>query len=110
MAFTTKLVLCLLLLAGIFLADVSAAAPKKTAPPSTRGKVVSVDVAGKSITIEAAPGAPPQKCAVNDFSTIEINNKTSTIKQVKSGLFIRSVRLDTSTPPVVEDLDLTTRP
>ena len=108
MTFATKLLLCLVLLSGSFTADAAAAAAKKTLPPSTRGSVVSVDAAGMTVTIEAAPGAPPQKCVLNDFSTVEINNKNVTIKQIKSGLWIRSVRLDSSTPPVVEDLDLIT--
>ena len=98
--------LCLLLLSGIL--TVEAAAPVKKLPPSTRGSVLSVDPASKTLTIEAAPGAPPQKCVLNDFSTVEINNKNVTIKEIKAGLWIRSVRLDSSTPPVVEDLDLVT--
>jgi len=90
------------------MAEAAAATAKKTLPPSTRGSVLSVDLTGKTVTIEAAPGAAPQKCALNDFSTFEINNKNVTIKELKAGLWIRSVRLDSSTPPVVEDLDLIT--
>jgi hypothetical protein len=108
MTFATRLLLWLVLLSGIFTANAAAAAAKKTSPPATRGTVVSVDPAGKTVTIEAAPGAAPQKCVLNDFSTVEINNKSVTIKQIKAGLWIRSVRLDSSSPPVVEDLDLIT--
>jgi hypothetical protein len=107
MTFTTRSLLCLLLLSGILTVEASAA-PAKKLPPSTRGSVLSVDLAAKTVTLEAAPGAAPQKCLFNDFSTVEINNKNATFKQVKAGLWIRSVRLDSSTPPVVEDLDLIT--
>ena len=107
MTFTTRHLLCWVLLFGILTAEASAA-PAKKLPPSTRGSIVSVDVAGKTVTIEAAPGSAPQKCVWNDFSTVEINDKSATLKQIKTGLWIRSVRLDSSTPPVVEDLDLIT--
>ena len=90
------------------MSDAAVAAAKKKAPDPTRGKIIAVDIKEQSITIEASPGADPQKCVFNDLSTIEINNKTSTPKQLKAGLWIRSFRLDSSTPPVVEDLDLTT--
>jgi hypothetical protein len=106
MTFTTRLLLCLALISGIITAQ--AAAPAKKLPPSTRGSIVSVDLSDNSVTIEAAPGAPPQKCVLNDFSTVEINDKNVTIKQIKAGLWIRSVRLDSSSPPVIEDLDLIT--
>jgi hypothetical protein len=98
MTFTIRLLLCLVLLSGILTTEALAAAAKKL-PPSTRGSIQSV---------EAAPGSAPQKCVLNDFSTVEINDKSATIKQIKAGLWIRSVRLDSSTPPVVEDLDLIT--
>jgi hypothetical protein len=107
MTFTIRLLLCLVLLSGILTTEALAAAAKKL-PPSTRGSIQSVDLAAKTVTIEAAPGSAPQKCVLNDFSTVEINDKSATIKQIKAGLWIRSVRLDSSTPPVVEDLDLIT--
>jgi hypothetical protein len=107
MTFTTRLLLCLVLISAMTTAAAAAPAAKKL-PPSTRGSIQSVDLAGKTVTIEAAPGSAPQKCLLNDFSTVEINNKNVTIKEIKAGLWIRSVRLDSSSPPVVEDLDLIT--
>jgi hypothetical protein len=102
----TRVVFCALLLSATLGLNAHGAAKK--APPPTRGKIISVDAKSNTIVIEAAPGAPQQTCVLNDQSTVEVNNKSVTPKQLKAGLYIRSVRLDSSTPPVVEDLDLTT--
>ncbi len=103
---TAKSILCLTLLIGMLGLNAFGDAKK---PAPTRGRVIAVDLAAKQLTLESSPGSAPQKCVVTDQSTIEINNKTSTLKQVKNGLWIRSMRLDSSSPPVVEDLDLTTK-
>ncbi len=84
------------------------AAPAKKVPPATRGKVVAVDAKAKTVTLEPGPGAPPVQCVFDDQSTVEINDKDAKLGQVKAGLYVRSLRLDSSTPPVVQDLDLTT--
>jgi hypothetical protein len=85
------------------------AATKKPVAPITRGKIISVDLKTNMVTLEAAPGQPPQQCVLNDQSTVEVNDKTVTPKQIKTGLYIRSVRLDSSNPPVIEDIDLTNK-
>jgi len=69
---------------------------------------VAVDAKAKTITLEPSPGAAPVKCVLDDQSTVEVDDKTVTLAQIKNGLWIRSIRLDSSTPPLVEDLDLTT--
>lgn len=107
MTTAVKSFLCIALLCGLFGLNAHGAAKKL--PPATRGKVIDVNAAAKTITLEAAPSAPPQKCVLNDLSTVEIDNQSVTIQKIKPGLWIRSMRLDSSTPPVVEDLDLTTK-
>ena len=106
MQITSRLFLCLLILVTIPSLDAVTAATNKP-PPSTRGRVLAVDAAAKTVTLEPSPGSAPVKCVFDDQSTVEINDQSATIKQIKAGLHIRSIRLDSSTPPVVEDLDLT---
>jgi hypothetical protein len=108
MRIVSRILLCLLLVV-FFSSAKSVAAPAKTPPPATRGKVLAVDAKAKTVTLEPGPGAPPVQCVFDDQSTIEINDKDSTVAQVKKGLYIRSLRLDSSTPPVVQDLDLTSK-
>ena len=106
MRITCGLFLCLLLLVTVASLDAVSAATTKP-PPSTRGKVLAVDAKAMTVTLEPSPGSAPVKCVFDDQSTVEINDQSATIKQIKTGLHIRSMRLDSSTPPVVEDLDLT---
>ncbi len=96
----------LLLLLCLLPPDASAKAKKDDAPP-TRGNVAAVDIKANTISLVLYPGDAPVTCVINDQSTIEVNDKSVTLKQVRKGLWIRSARLDSSTPPVVEDLDLT---
>ncbi len=101
----TKPVFGLLLVFSVL--TLAASAATKTPPPPTRGKITNVDQSSMTVTAQLTPGAKPITFTVNDQSTIEINDKSSTIKQLKPGLFIRSIRLDSGSPPSVEDLDLT---
>jgi hypothetical protein len=102
----TRSVLGLLLLLCLLPPGAWASAKKDAGSP-TRGNVAAVDVKANTISLVLYPGDPPVTCVVNDQTTIEVNDKSVTLKQVRKGLWIRSVRLDSSTPPVVEDLDLT---
>lgn len=59
------------------------------------------------VTAQLTPKGKPISFTFNDQSTIEINGKSATVRQLKAGLWVRSIQLDSSSPPVVEDLDLT---
>jgi predicted PilT family ATPase len=60
-----------------------------------------------TVTAQLEKGAKPIAFSIDSQSSVEIDDKPATIKQIRTGLWVRSIRLSYGTPPVVEDLDLT---
>ncbi len=102
MRMMAKLVFLLLIFSGVSAIGDAA----KKLPPSTRGKITNVDLSALTVTAQLESGAAPVAFTFNDRSTIEINGRSATVKQIQVGFVVRSIRLSSDTPPIVEDLDL----
>jgi hypothetical protein len=98
--------LCLFILPVVLISDGMAAKAKWTPPPPTRGKIVRVDIANLSVTIQLNVKGSPHTYPLVPECTIEINGYVKKLQDLKPGLFIRSLRLDFSTPASLEDLDV----
>ena len=101
-----QLAICLFILPLLLISYPIAAKAKWTPPPPTRGKIVRVDLANLAVTIQFNVHGGPHTYPLVPECRIEINGWAAKVKDLKPGLFIRSLRLDFDTPAGLEDLDV----
>ncbi len=97
-------ILSLLLISNGMVAQAKWTPPAK--PPPTRGKIVRVDTANLSVTIQFSIKGSSHTYPLVPQCTIELSGNEAKLKDIKPGLFIRSMRLDSGAPTSLEDLDV----
>jgi hypothetical protein len=98
----TCLVLCLVLLPSVAFAD------KKAPPPDDRPLITALDINKRTIELTRTAKGIKTSYILAPEVTIEINGKSSTIKNLKVGMHVHLCRVGSGMdePQVIEDLDI----